>query len=152
MKLAEALTKIKDLKGKVASLNLQINSDSTFQKLDELTEVPSVEGLLTELTEVLAELRSLKTKVDTANVKSGLADKIHEMEQLRYAIKTLEGLSRLKQETRSLTRLDYGTPPVPVTTVATFNVANLNSQLEVYRRRVRELDLELQRLNWQIDA
>lgn len=152
MKLAEALTKVKDLKGKAASLQRDIQTDSQFQKLDADMEVPSIENLLVQLSEVLEELRTLKTRIDTANVKNGLADKIHEMEQLRSAIKSLEPLARVKAEVKSLQRVDYTSPAVPVVTVATFNVLNLNNQLEAHRRRVRELDLELQRLNWQVEV
>jgi len=152
MKLAEALTKVKDIKGKIAELHRLTTADSSFQLLDAGQVIPSIEPVLNQLSEVLEELRFLKTRIDAANVKHNLADKIHEMEQLRYAIKALEPLTRLKQETKSLQRLDYSSPPVPVMTVATFNVSDLTSKLDNMRKRVRELDLELQRLNWQVDV
>jgi hypothetical protein len=150
MKLAEALTKIKDLKGKVANLQSTLLTDATFQVVEDDQEVPSVENELRELEEVLGELRSLKSKIDVANVINGLVDKIHQMEQLKMTIKSLEPLSRIKQEVK--TRDAYSSTPTITHTKATFNVESLKNVLDNHRRRVRELDLELQQLNWTVEV
>jgi hypothetical protein len=149
MKVAEALTKIKDIKGKIISLQQTLLSDASFQVIEEGQEVPNIETELQELTMVMRELQDLKTKIYVANVKNNLINKIHEMEQLKITIKTLEPLSKMKQETKM--RDNYATVPNIIHTMATFNVESMKSVLDNHRRRLRELDLELQQLNWTVD-
>ena len=152
MKIAEALTKIKDLKGKSAKLHQTLMADATFQVIDSFIKAPDSEVTINELTQILEEIKNTKVKIDTANVKYGLTSKIKEMEQLRYAIKILEPLTFLKQETKKLERCDYDSPPSPVLTVATYNVSALTERVENMRNKVRQLDLELQRANWELDV
>ena len=151
MKLAEALVKAKDLKGKLSSLHNEIVSEQYFEKLDASQEVPNHEAEIVELVDVSDELRQLKTKIDLTNAKHGITDKIHEMEKLRYLVNSFSSLCGSKQETVQLRRVDYEGPAVPITTVATYNVENAKKQLEKYRDDLRSLDLEIQKLNWQID-
>lgn len=152
MKLAEALTQIKDLKGKVAALTIEIQTENTFQRIDEEDVAPSIEDKFEELSNTLLAMRELKTRIDQANVEGGLADKIHEMEQLRYHIKALEPISKTKQEQKSLLHSYGDSAATRIITVATFDVAKLNERLNTCRARLRELDLELQRLNWEVEV
>ena len=80
-----------------------------------------------------------------------MLDKINEMESLRSIISRLESLTSNKQDKVELKRVEYDSPPVSIHVLATYNVAGLTSELDAYRKRIRELDLELQQLNWQID-
>ena len=150
MKLAEALTKVKYLKGKVAGLQLQLQSDALFEVVDTSSPILILTETITELTQVLENLRQLKTRIDTANVKHGLADKIHEMEQLRYAVKVLDELTKHKQEVKKIDR--YSQTQSVILTVATYNVSELTGQVDTMRDRIRQLDLELQKTNWQVDV
>lgn len=150
MKLAEALTKVKDLKGKVSELQSQLQLDALFEVVDTSSPVPSLTETISELTQVLESLRQLKTKIDAANVKHGLADKIHEMEQLRYAVKALDELTKHKQEVKRIDR--YSQAQSVILTVATYNVSELTEQVGGMRDRIRQLDLDLQKSNWQVDV
>ena len=77
-------------------------------------------------------------------------DKIHEMEQLRSLVSQLEGLAHQKQSTVSLRGGGYDGSPVKIEMVATYNVENLSVKLDDIRKRLRELDLALQRMNWEV--
>jgi len=151
MKLAEALVRAKDLKGKLTSLHQELSMETQFEQVDKTQEVPNTQPLIDQMISVSEDLRALKTRIDLTNAKSGLADKIHEMEKLRYLVNTLNNLTSLKQEVTHLRRIDFDGPAQPVTTVTTFNVERLKLQLEVYQSSLRTLDLEVQKTNWQID-
>ena len=73
------------------------------------------------------------------------------MESLRSLISRLGGLLYNKQTKTELKRVDYDTPPVPIKVFATYDVSQLEAKMDGYRKRIRELDLELQKMNWQID-
>lgn len=151
MKLAEALVRIKDLKGKVAELSRVLQTDMFFEKIDDMQEVPSTEGVLVELEKVTETLADLKTRIAKTNAQHGLVDKINEMEQLRSLISQLDMLARQKQRVVNLRRVDYEGPAIQIATLATYDVAALAEKVQSFRSRVRELDLELQRLNWEVD-
>lgn len=151
MKVAQALAQVKDLKGKINSVQNRINMDSMFKKVTPDQKVPSIEPLLDELVRLNNELRSLKVRIAKTNVKHGLTERIHEMEMLRYIVGALDSLARAKQEVTNLERIDYDGPAQAFTTYATYNVEELNMGLDENRARIRELDMELQQLNWSTD-
>lgn len=151
MKIAEALVQIKDLKGKVGELGRNFQMDALFEQVEELQEVPSSEEKIEEYLRLSQELGKLKARVAVTNAKHGLTYKITEMEQLRGTIAQLEVLARHKQETVRLSRAMYGEQQSKIRVVATFNVEALAEKLTAARKRLRELDLELQKTNWQVD-
>jgi hypothetical protein len=151
MKIAEALVKVKDLKGKLRELSETINANSTFRIVEENQKVPSIEVELDLLVTLSRELATLKTRIAKTNATKGLTDKINEMEQLRGVVKMLEPLTKIKQDHKDYQTIDYGSDPILLTTVATYNVSNRVDEVVVIRDRIRKLDLELQRLNWQVD-
>lgn len=151
MKLAEALVRIKDIKGRINELTREASADSSFEQVEELSEVPSIEPVLEGLRLTIQTLSDLKVRIARTNVEHGLVEKIKEMEMLRSLISTLDPLARQKQKVVQLRRIDYEGPAQAMTTFATYNVATLTEELIVHRQRVRELDLELQRLNWQVE-
>jgi len=151
MKIAEALTQIKDLKGKVAKLTRHASYNGAFEVLDESQEVPSIEETLVELEDSATALSNLKTRVTKTNAANGLTDKINEMERLRSLVSNLDNLTLTKQDTVSLRHISYDQPPAPVHTFATYDVEALTNKVDTFRARIREIDLELQRRNWEVD-
>jgi len=151
MKIAEALVHIKDMKGKLAELNREIMEEQTFEQVDASMEIPSVEQQLKDFVSLTKELASFKTRITKTNSKHGLTDKIHKMEALRSMVSRLEQLCRNKQVTVTLRRIDYEGPAVSISTHATYNVEQLTKEVNGARDQIRVLDLELQRLNWEID-
>lgn len=151
MKLAEALVRVKDLKGKFAELQQVVYSDATFEVVDPDMEIPSIEDQLNELVSVSEEIASMKSRITRTNAERGLSIKIHTMEHLRSCVSKLEDLTRHKQIRVNLRSIDYNSPAIKLATHATYNVAKWTETVNGYRARIRELDLELQRLNWEVD-
>jgi len=151
MKIAEALVKIKDLKGKFAELTRVIYSDTTFELLDPKMEVPSIETQLGEMVSVSEEIARIKSCVAATNAKSGLTSKIHTMEHLRSCVSKMEELTHKKQSQIVLRTIDYGQPAMKIETRATYDVTAWTETINGFRTRIRELDLELQHLNWEVD-
>ena len=114
-------------------------------------EVPNIDNLIADLIELSEDLSVFKTRIAKTNARHGLTDKIHEMEALRSTISRLEPLARNKQQSVHLNRLSYDGPAVPVPTYATYDVETLVETVDGLRDRVRVLDMDLQRLNWEID-
>lgn len=151
MKIAEALIHIKDIKGKLSTLQEEIHSDSSFELLNENDTIPSIEDKISLLQHLSVELASFKTRITKTNAKNGLTDKINKMEALRSIQAQLNGLTRNKQKTTVMRHIDYNDPAMPVTVFSTFNVSNLSKNLDLIQEEIRNLDLELQKLNWTID-
>lgn len=151
MKIAEALVRIKDLKGKFAELEKSFYNNTTFDLLDSEMEAPDLTPAIDDIIEVSENISKLKARVALTNVTHGLHNKIHEMEHLRSVVKRLGELTREKQSQVMLRTLNYGEATVKVTTVATYDVEKLIERVQGFRDRIREIDLELQRLNWEID-
>jgi len=145
------LIRIKDLKGKAAELQRVVSYEAVFEQIDENEVVPSIEDSLEELAAVSAELAILKSKIARTNVASGAVDKIHEMESLRSLVSKLEGLAQNKQTKTILKTINYGDQPVKVATHATYDVETWSKKVSELRDRIRELDVELQKLNWEVD-
>ena len=152
MKLAEALVQMKDMKGKMAQLIRKIQFDQLFERVDESQVIPNnVDDFIDDYVTLSETLVDMKTRVATTNVENGLTVKIHRMESLRSLISQLESLTCNKQERLDLKHISYDKPPVPVSTFATYNVENLTLMLDNLRDEIRSLDLELQRLNWEVE-
>ena len=139
MKIAEALIRIKDMKGKLSELDRKIKTDQTFEQIDSSMAMPNIKEFIIELVDLSNELACVKTNITKTNSKHGLTDKINEMETLRSVISRLEGLTYTKQDRVELKRVDYDSPPVPVHILATYNVEGLASELDAYKARIREL-------------
>src|SRR5271157_1113787 len=151
MKIAEALVRIKDIKGKLANIMVDINRDAFYEQIDANAQVPTVEVLIDDFCLITQELANIKTRITKTNTNNGLTLKIYRMEALRSMIKQLENLTKAKQKVVRMQRIDYEGPASMISTFATFNVEELGREVESYREEIRTLDLELQRLNWEID-
>ena len=151
MKIAEALVRIKDIKGKLNSLMSDINREVSFEQIDANQKIPNKDATISEFCILSQELADIKTLINRTNTKHGLTAKIYRMEALRSTIKQLENLTLAKQQTVRLQRIDYEGPAVQVFTYATYDVAALTKRVEDARAEIREIDLELQRRNWEIE-
>lgn len=151
MKLAEALVRIKDLKGKSAELQRIVFEDSTFEVVDEDLEIPSIETPLQDLVLVSQETANLKSRIARTNAINGLTDKLHEMEHLRSIVSKTEALTRIKQVTVSLRHVGYNDAATKISTHATYDVERVKIWNNELRDKIRKLDLDLQRLNWEVD-
>lgn len=150
MKLAEALVHIKDLKGKIAEVSAKIDADCTFRKLLDSQDVPSIEEDIETLDVLVNELSTFKSRVAKTNAKYGLIYKMNEMDYLKFMVNNFDRLAKAKQE-----RIDveYGglDQRNTVTTYATYDVVDMVERVDNMKSKIRQLDLELQKLNWEID-
>jgi hypothetical protein len=151
MKLAEALIKVKDIKGKLAEIQRKISSEAIFRKVDPAQEVPSIESDLCDLQTTAAELASFKNRIAKTNAMHGLSTKIYAMDALKFLISTLEAYTTVKQSRVDLEYVGMGERPIPLTTYATYDVAVLTTNIKSSKNNLRALDIELQKLNWEVD-
>ena len=115
-------------------------------------DFPSIEEILEDLVSVSKETASLKSRIARTNAAHGLTDKLHEMEHLRSLISKLEPLTRNKQITVQLRLLNFNSDvQTKFKTHAAYDVKHWTKKLNVYRNRIRQFDLNLQQLNWEID-
>lgn len=151
MKIAEALIRIKDIKGKLASTMYDIAGEQSYEQVDINAPIPNIDPFIEAYCSVSQDLAQLKNRITKTNAKYGLQEKLYRMEALRSTIKQLDGLTSAKQKSVRLGRVDYDGPAVQITTYATYDVAKLDARLEQARAEIRALDLELQKRNWEID-
>lgn len=145
MKIAEALSKIKSLKGKL-SRDFALAAENLYFVEGETPEFKSAEHLKA-WDEAQIELRNLVLVLQRANhrvkVASGktLAEAILELADLRSRAAQYERLIRSKPENKYLRdeRVIY-TSAVPVT--------RLVEELETMTAAVRRIDIEIQETNW----
>jgi len=151
MKIAEALANIKDLKGKFSELQRHISSNAVFDLVDPDMEIPNIEDTLNEIVEVSSAISKLKCRIARTNAASGSINKIHTMEHLRSCISSLEHLTHNQQVSARFHNINYSESSVKLVSHATYNVEQCTEKLNLFRKQLRELDLELQRLNWEVD-
>jgi len=151
MKIAEALVRIKDIKGKLASLLANISIEQNYEQIDVNEPVPNKDQEIEDFCFLTQDLADLKAKINKTNTEHGLTEKIYRMEALRSIIKQLEGMTHAKQRTVRLHRVDYTGPATQIYVYATYDVCKVLNRVENARLEIRALDLELQRLNWEID-
>lgn len=151
MKLAEALIKIKDIKGKLSEVQRKISTDAMFKRVDVGQEVPCVEEDIDTLYDLSKQLASFKTRIAKTNAIRGLAEKIYAMDELKYLISALEPYSTCKQTRVDLEYVGMGERPIPMTTYATYDVNKLAKHVQTLRDSLRSIDIELQKLNWEVD-
>jgi len=151
MKLAEALIKIKDIKGKLSEVQRKISTDAMFKKVDDNQEIPCVEKDIGTLYDLSEQLASFKARIAKTNAIRGLAGKIYEMDELKFLISTLEPYSTCKQTRIDLEYVGMGDRPIPIRTYATYDVEKLAKNVQQMRDNLRSIDIELQKLNWEVD-
>lgn len=151
MKIAEALTKGKDLKGKIAALQKTLSSKLTVTKFSEEQVIPEHDPLIADIVSLTEELAELKSRIVKTNVANGLIPTIHELQEAKFMVGLLDDLDGIEQETVSLQTAGIGNAPMKVKTLATFNVANAKALHQTFQTKLRSMDLELQKRNWEID-
>lgn len=150
MKLAEALTQRADATRRVEQLRARIVGSARYQE----GEVPSEDAarLLVETGEVLDSLESLIRRINRTNATVGmrgggsLTDALarRDVLRLRHAVVTAAadaaagrgGGRQLRSELKMLSALP---------------VAELRAQADLLAREIREVDVEIQRTNWEAD-
>ena len=145
MKLAEGLSVRKDLQTRIEQLKARLLNNMKVQEGDQPSERP--EDLLKELDGCLKQLQDLMFRINATNmhtVKDGrtLTEMMAAREVLGKRVQILR--DAFDRATQSQDR--YGRNEIKY--VTTVDVPALRKQIDKYSKQLRELDMEIQALNF----
>lgn len=148
MKLAEALSLRADLQKRIAQLKERAANNVKIQEGDKPAEEPA--ALLKEMDANLAELESLIYRINVTNLQTErdgetLTRMIARRDMLFLKAKALRdilGEAAGKQDRYSRNEIKY---------VATLDVAALQRRADECAKQLRELDVKIQGINWNVD-
>ncbi|MBD2091302.1 DIP1984 family protein [Microcoleus sp. FACHB-1515] len=148
MKLAEALILRADHQTRIFQLRQRLSRSARVQEGEQPPENP--QELIAELETLSAELTQLIQRINRTNSTTELRDRLlsdalAERDILRLKRETYEGVIdaatvRSDRYMRSELRL-----------VSTINVADVQRQIDRLSRDYRELDAQIQAMNWATD-
>lgn len=147
MKLAEALSIRVDLQRRISQLKSRLKDSSKIQEGD--TPAEDVNDLYKELGDCLTQLEELTYRINHTNMQT-----VHEGETLtrmiaRKDILTLR-ISVMRDVLSHVIENDrYGRNEIKY--IRTIDVPAFRKEMDAYAKRLRELDLKLQSLNWTVD-
>ncbi len=149
MKLAEALLLRADIQKKIASLRDRVVANAVVQDGEKPHEKPDV--LMKEAVGALGDLEKLVTKINRTNLKTKLpdgrtlTDAIAHRDTLvaQHALYTAAIAGSKKEPERYSVR--------EIKWKATLEVAKLQKQLDDLAKKIRELNAEIQKANWNAD-
>lgn len=145
MKLAEALRLRADLQKRIASIGQRLNANAKVQEGDKPAEDPY--QLLTELDEMIQKLEKLIARINRTNNltmdgDSSLTELIARRDALSYKISILRGF--LQNASAKVER--YSNTEIRIQ--STVKVSKLQKQVDKLSKELRELDTQIQCLNW----
>lgn len=151
MKLAEALILRADAWKRVLQVRERLNRVARVQEGETPAEDPA--ELLREHDAALAEFTDLVKRINRTNSATPfdatrtITDALADRDAIAHERKTLHALltAAIGGQTVRVTRTE-------IKSVATVDVAALQKQADALARQHRELDTQLQALNWTIDV
>lgn len=152
MRLAEALALRAELTRRVEQLRSRIVDSARYQE----GEAPSEDAasLLTEAGEALDQLESLIRRVNRTNAASPLSDGTitdaiarRDVLRLRHSVITAAADAAAGRDQHSFGRQLRS----ELMFLAALPVAELRSTADGIARQIRELDVEIQRTNWEVE-
>ena len=149
MKLAEALILRADCQKRMVQLQQRLIRSAKVQEGEQPPENPN--ELVTELEAVAAELADLikrinKTNSQTVFGEGTLSDVLAERDILRLkrgAYDSLIQAASIRQERYSRSEVRF---------ISTVPIAEIQHEVDTLYRDYRELDAQIQALNWQTDV
>ncbi len=148
MKLAEALSLRAEMKNKINNIQRRLNDNAKVQEGEKPTENPY--ALIEELNSVSDEMAKLIKNINYTNcmtVENGvsLTDMIAEKEVLQKKISVLKNF--LSNASSLVNR--YSNKEIKI--LNTVDVAELQKKVDAMSKHLRELDMNIQRINWTVD-
>ncbi|MBR1406658.1 MAG: DIP1984 family protein [Bacteroidales bacterium] len=145
MKLAEGLSVRKDLQTRIEQLKARLLNNMKVQEGDQPSERP--EDLLKELDGCLKQLQDMMFRINATNmhtVKDGrtLTEMMAAREVLGKRVQILR--EAFDRATQSQDR--YGRNEIKYVTIV--DIPALRKQIDKYSKQLRELDMEIQALNF----
>lgn len=152
MKIAEALARRKDLSTAIGDLSRRIAGSVNKQEGEEAVDQP--DALLAEAQPLLAERARLLHLIFEANLRNSfvfqgkrytLSEALAEMERL----KALHGLWEMGTAHARVT--GWRTTRTELRTERVIDVTRWTKERDTVAKAMRELDLAIQRANWELD-
>ncbi|MDJ0705411.1 MAG: DIP1984 family protein [Leptolyngbyaceae cyanobacterium MO_188.B28] len=149
MKLAEALILRADCQKRIVQLQQRLIRSAKIQEGEQPPENPN--ELITELEAVSAELADLIKRINQTNSQTPfgdgtLSDVLAERDILRLkrgAYDSLIQAASIRQERYSRSEVRF---------ISTVAIAEIQREVDTLSRDYRELDAQIQALNWQTDV
>ena len=152
MKLAEALVQRKAVKEKLGRLKQRLYDNAKVQEGDQPNENPM--ELLREVDSTLTELETLIIRINRTNLATPMPDGSgtlmeaiarRDMLNLKYAIlESLIGAAGPPRDRWAMTRSEIKWLP-------TVDVAQVQKEIDALAKAYRELDTQIQAVNWTVD-
>lgn len=148
MKLAEALSERARIQTKISELNQRINDSSIIQEGDEPVE--DIQALFDELSANYSELETYIFRINNTNLNAivegeSITKMLSRRDVLSSKVRTLQDiLSHCSTSNNRYSRNE-------IKYICTIDVAKLRKELDLNAKKLRELDLKIQSLNWTID-
>ena len=148
MKLAEALALRAEMKTKINNIQSRLNNNAKVQEGEKPAENPYT--LIAELDSVSDELTNLIKNINYTNcmtVENGvsLTDMIAKKDVMQKKISVMKNF--LSTASSLIDR--YSNTEIKVH--STVDVAELQKKVDSMSKELRELDMNIQRINWTID-
>ncbi len=148
MKLAEALSLRAEMKTKIGQLAVRLNQNAKVQEGEKPAENPYT--LIEELDGVSDEMAKLIKSINYTNcmtVENGvsLTDMIAEIDILKKKISVMRAF--LSRSGEVIDR--YSNKEIKIK--STVDVAELQKKVDAMSKQLRELDMNIQRINWTVD-
>ena len=146
MKLAEALSIRKDLQKRVQQLGQRIQNNVKVQEGDEPSEQPA--ELLRELDDCLKRLEELIWRINATNMQTKNAEglTLTQLMAQKDVLTMRIGTLRSVFDTASSGQDRYSRSEIKMVTVV--DVKQLGKQIDEYSAKLRQLDIEIQSLNF----
>lgn len=149
MKLAEALILRADAQNRINSLRARLTRIARVQEGETPAEDP--QELLSELNRTVDQLEDLIQSINRTNAVTTLADgqtltdALAQRDMLALRRGVLDAI--VNQAAAQAQRYSFS----EIRMVATMSVPELQSQIDDLARQYRELDSQVQQLNWEVD-
>jgi hypothetical protein len=148
MKLAEALSIRADLQKRIAQLKSRLKDNSKIQEGDVPVEDPK--ELWIDLENSLAQLEYLIYRINVTNMHT-----LHNGQTLTKLIAVKDVLtlrvSVMREVLKHTSEREERYGRLEIKYIRTIDVAELRKQVDAYSKQLRELDIEIQSLNWAVE-
>ena len=145
MKLATALTERSDLQRRIAEISKRLENNAKVQEGDTPAEDPAV--LLGELSDCLSRLEELVTKINLTNSLAVFDGKtMTELLAHREALQQRLRIMRSFLDAASCKIDRYSKAEIRI--LSTVPVSEIQSDVDRYSKELREVNEQIQELNW----
>ncbi len=148
MKLATALSERADIQRRLSQLQTRLNNNAKIQEGEDPAEDPK--ALLKELDAMLERLEWLIARINLTNSRTlNKGETLTELLARRDCLAKRVGVMRSFLDASSARVDRYSQKEIKI--LSTVKVAQLQKQLDADSKALRELDEEIQALNWTTD-